>query len=552
MSLPESIPATAQGLIYPSDPSAQFPEQAIQQYSAASGKVGVCFSGGGSRAMSAALGQMRGLRQSFLGDIIGAISCVSGGGWFGTLYSFAPSSYSLDTLLGPVQQPEDLTVDGLQSISSSCIGYPITQMYNSGVTAALTILLGEAYWKWIPYNRVWSRMLNIFMLTPFGIGDTSKFFTLNANSLNQILQNNPQLQPQDFYLMRPDTPFFISGATQNYPIGNLQTQVMRHFEYTAQYSGNPQQYHGIGPNGQDFGWGYTDNFIFDTLNPFQKSGNAVTVSVNDPLFTLSDQMGSSSSAPGSEFDLLTQTPDWFPAFNYWPIDAPTQQSSTLYSFTDGGWLENIGIVPLLRRQYRIIVACVNSPYPIGTADGYFVVDGIDAQITRLFGVYPPPDPGLPVTPPTQVFSNQNGEYDRLVNGLKTAKANGGAVIFSDTYQIAPGNYFGIPGYPNNGKVSVIWIYNDMNNKWLSKLPNTSSNNVSALLQSTDRTNYMANFPNYATVGQNATLVDGYWVPEVLPLTVQQVNLLANMHCYNILGDNGEGEVLTLAKCILGE
>ncbi|CAD0302421.1 hypothetical protein [Xanthomonas hortorum] len=41
--------------------------------------VGICLSGGGSRALSCALGQLRGLRSLGLLDKVAAISSVSGG-----------------------------------------------------------------------------------------------------------------------------------------------------------------------------------------------------------------------------------------------------------------------------------------------------------------------------------------------------------------------------------------------------------------------------------------------------------------------------------------
>lgn len=57
-----------------------FPEQTTD-FLASTTNCGICFSGGGTRAMSAAMGQMRGLNN--LGVLKNAryISCVSGGSW---------------------------------------------------------------------------------------------------------------------------------------------------------------------------------------------------------------------------------------------------------------------------------------------------------------------------------------------------------------------------------------------------------------------------------------------------------------------------------------
>src|SRR4051794_17191246 len=61
--------------------------------------TGLCFSGGGSRALSAAMGQMRGLRELGLLSRARYISCVSGGSWASTAYTFLPSFITDDDFL---------------------------------------------------------------------------------------------------------------------------------------------------------------------------------------------------------------------------------------------------------------------------------------------------------------------------------------------------------------------------------------------------------------------------------------------------------------------
>ena len=59
--------------------------------------VGICFSGGGSRAMSAAMGQLQALEMMQSGstsllDQVTAMSTVSGGGWIGIPFTYLPST----------------------------------------------------------------------------------------------------------------------------------------------------------------------------------------------------------------------------------------------------------------------------------------------------------------------------------------------------------------------------------------------------------------------------------------------------------------------------
>lgn len=529
MASSATFPATINGSIYPSVPNTQFPETAFPEFNPAKKYVGIALSGGGPRAMSCAMGQMRALLSHPLYKYTGAISCVSGGSWFGTPFSFAPESFSDATLLGTQIPPSQLTLQALQQLDLYNICFPLTAMTDSFIA----LVLGSLYEiEKVPYNKLWSRMLNYFFLNPLKIDDAQTFFTLNNTTLQKLLSQNVSLTRSNFYLLRNNRPFYIAGGTQNYPLGI--NQVMRHMEYTAMYAGTPQQCGQVGPNKEHYGYGYVDNVLFDTLKPQPTSATTANAYLNtNPAnskqepFLLCDQMGSTSSAPGSDLDFFN-APGWFPQFNYWSPAYTGKESTEFYSFTDGGNLENTGIIPLLRRQYSTIIACVNSELPLTDIDSTTqdYVDGIDAQVARLFGRMPLSN-GFPV-PKTQVF-NDNGKFDALNQALHTAKANGKPLIYQDLYTIYPNNYFGVPAYPNGKTVEVIWIYNDMNKEWYNELPAS----VQTLLKSTARDNYMLNFPNLNTVGQNQLKTLDVWIYQALYYTPQQINLLANMHYYNI-------------------
>jgi|GEM_PF-2700245 len=539
-----NFPSSVTGNVYPSIPNTQFPEQVFPEFDPSKKLVGVALSGGGPRAMSCAMGQMRGLLDSFIADAIGAISCVSGGSWFGTPFSFASATFSDAKLLGTQIPPAQLTIQDLQNLDVSNICFPLTAMENIAIG---TVLAYQHEWNDVPWNKLWSRMLNTFFLDPLLVGDDQTFFTLNTKTLNNLLVKNPSLTHSNFYLLRANRPFYIAGGTQNYPTGI--DLVMRHMEYTAMYAGTPQQCGAVGPDGEHYGYGYIDNILFDTMHPKMIGANSATGYLNpNPYdqkqmpFLLCDQMGSSSSAPGSYLDYFKQQ-DWFPRFNYWSPAYTGKESTEFYSFTDGGDLENTGIIPLLRRQFKLIIACINTSLPLKhinyTDDNY--VNGIDAQISRLFGRQPNP-PGI--IPDIQVF-NDNGKFDALANALITKKRNGQPLLYSDTYTIYPNNYFGVPAYPNGEDVVVLWIYNDMNKEWYNQLPLP----IKSLLTSTSPNNYMANFPNLDTVFQNSTKILGEWVPEVLLYTPEQINLLANMQYYNIMGNTSINLLTDLMKSI---
>lgn len=524
----------------------------MDRYSPSSHPIGICFSGGGPRAMTAGMGQARGFVNSPLWQHVGAISCVSGGSWFGSIFSYADGSIDDEALLGPMTAPGSITLDNASTVPATRLTYGLTQFNNEQIARSLAaeLLLG------VPSNRLYARMLNRILLTPFHIDDVNRFFALDAADVQSIIASNPTLTPNDFYTLRENRPYFIGQATQVYPVSS-QVE-MRQFEYSPLYDGTPQLFPtGASPKGP-FGGGYVQNFAFDSSAP-QKPNAKGLITVDAPLhrFTISDLMGSSGAAPGSVLDMYG-FPSLFGEFHYWaPGSAGATPDPTVQkmSIVDGGDLENTGIVALLRRQYPVIVVCVNTSVPMNFSKGTY--EGIDYQIASLFGYKPaetqatreirqpvrqhgkqqtatdpisvPAGAEIPNAfkvhipqQPIQVFPQE--DFQAVHDGLAVALEKGGPVFCVTEHHVYENNPFGIAPYPdsvNGGKVKVVWLYNQRIREWVSQL----QPDVAAFLDSKEKTEFMANFPNYDTVQQNA---DRIGIKELLMLTPRQVNLLADM------------------------
>lgn len=541
MPKPTSLPSSLNVETFPAQPGGPFPEQNNPRYSASSGLWAACFSGGGPRSFAASLGQMRGLNAAGVLPFFGAISCVSGGSWFGVPFSFAPDSFSVAELLGEVTAPGDITVAGLQSIPDTCLGTALLNLTDSALEAEVAYYLYQYGRGYVPFDKIWARILNDLILAPFALDDTSTYFSLDLATVNQIVANNPGLAQTNFYTLRDNQPYVFAGGTQIYPSAatlprgdlvralpparskaargavGLTGQFFRHFEYSPAYVGTSQLFSGAGCGGADFGGGFLQTFGFDSPAPTSPpQQNVAQVTTPSFQFLLSDAIGSSSAAIAAYLDEYGLDAV-FPEFSYWPMVKIGQEEACTYSFGDGGVLENTGIVSLLRRQYKVIFAFVNSPYPIGSSeDGCY--KGVDGQITRLFGFNPPNNFGNSQN--TQIFPS--AQFATVLAGLTQSKAAGGVVFAAGNFTIQTPNSFDLAPYPGSGEVLIFWLYNDLNKSWANQLPR----NVRALLSSTDPFNYMANFPNYDTVGQNDF--------ELLWLSPQQINLLADMWSYNII------------------
>jgi len=519
-----ALPGTLSAEVFPAKPGGPFPEFELdddrsQRYLPAGRPFGVAISGGGTRSLSAAIGQMRALIDLDLLDLVGAVSCVSGGTWFGTLFNYVPETISDSVLLGPSIAPDKLTLADIETLDRDNLGGPVPRMTNRRIIDRLTLLEAEVAIGRLPENRVYARLLDHLLLKPFGLNSDSMFFALDPASVRAIIARNADLDTDDFFTTRTNRPYFLANATQVYPTD--KHAVMRHVAYSPLYAGTPQLFTGVGPKGQAFGGGFAQSFAFDSKTP-TGSASPVTVPTPSPHFLLSDVMGSSGAAPGAFLDQLGFSDVGFPEFNDWPAVDLGQVPSALYSFVDGGNLEDTGIVSLLYRQYPVIVAFVNAELPIGTKSDE-AVDGISGQISRLFGKNPKKKLGN--NQDTQVFNNDHGEFAALVQDLNKSRSEG-AFALGD-YTIRANNAFGIEPYPGDGKVSVLWFYLNLNQDWRGQI---TDKQVLAVLDSQSKKNNFKNFPNYSTIGQNRGDLD---IPELLWLTAEQVQLAANMTAFSV-------------------
>jgi hypothetical protein len=466
----------------------------------------VAFSGGGPRAMTCGMGQVRNLVGSSFWNQVGAISCVSGGSWFGSIFSFAnPNTYPDSELLGPASAPSqlywgasnDTNPENVNYLPQNRLAYGLTIIDNLYILDILAILklLGT------PNEKLYSRALGWGLLDWFNLrGDWS---------------STP---------VRPDRPFFIANGSFATNIGLYQ--LLWQFEYTQQYVGTPQSivpatmalrrasavHQGRLPalaqsTTPVAGGGWVDVAGFDSISP-QISRQQATVlpPSSDWTFRLSDVIGSSGAAPGSYLDVLG-VPVLFPEFYTWPLGAGATPPAVCSSIVDGGDLENTGIVALLRRQYPLILAFVNSEVVFGDTSTYPL--GIDPCVSALFGKTTVPPLGQSV----QVFDSNL--FAPLMQSLGNMNNLTGVPWALSELPVLPKNPFGIPPYPAN----ILWIYNGRSKSWVDEITDPI---IRSLVTTPPAT---GNLPWLSTVFQNT---DSWGVPQLLMYTPAQVNLLANM------------------------
>lgn len=529
--------------------AARFPELVAQPASFGPPWAGVCISGGGSRSLAAAMGELRALSALGLLEKVGWLSTVSGGTWAGTLFNWAPGSIPDATLMGPLQlDPAQLRwesagpVDDLGRLDPRAIGSAATRL-------GLQEMLDQAvdlYHQGVAVSELWPRAIGVLVLAPFDLGDEpQRYFTWTPWWLDHaILPYNRKLGGGDFVTTRPHRPYLITNSTLFFPPsppavarrpGALAEawEVGYEVESTPLGVGIPPAFPHAGPPspGQppsaDLGGGWIDPFAMGSIAPTAISPERrFTVPAPANRFRLSDLAGLSSLAFAYDvIDLAHQTgihflDDMVPQVRYWPVFHAAElprNGARAYLFGDGGNLENQGIMPLLRRGLKKIVAFVNTETQLSRqGPGNEVV--VDSDLPPLFGLEWSAAAGTYVaTAPSSPFRFNRVFDRRTFDDLRAqlwARAQKGATALAvqQGAAVAANPHYGVPA----GSVDILWVYLHPVDWWRGHLHDTVR-----WAMDLEPWNY-AVFPNYATVEQ-------------LHLDARQVNLLAHLTSWNVAG-----------------
>jgi len=467
-------------------PELQYPNVAERQ------NVGIAFSGGGTRSASATLGQLRGLHELELLDQVRYISAVSGGSWACIPFTYLPESWMDKTFLGTQIPPEMINAEYLLKTDRNSYAHAVANsIILDDIIEQAALLAGD---------ETFSRAAGEIFLTPFNINSLSQFFSFDESAVNGILTRNDNMRATDFQLVRPGRPFLIVGGIfireqNDYPHDRLP------FEMTPLYVGINQLYEKAGSNRRPIGGGYVEPFAFDSDETDRfSSGHPVKVRLGPSRhrFTLSDMMGVAGAAPAEVLAQLGIDFVGFPEFKYWPPVSPKTRAKE-YNFGDGGILENLGVMPLLRRKVKKIILFVNTQHPLAHKS-------INESIPPLFGQ----TPDFMVN---HVFPGQ--QYRDLFGELLAKKASGKTVMHQDQYTVLSNPFHGIEG---GWEVEVLWIYNERVTEWEEQL--------TADIQPLIGSGSLGNFPHYRTFFQNP--------PKLIDLSAKQVTMLAHLSCWNVL------------------
>jgi hypothetical protein len=307
MAITPAVSGTLSAAVYPT--AGASPPLTVSQFVTAPtpGNVAVCLSGGGSRALSAGMGQLNGLATVQLTPTVTlfsqvkALSTVSGGSWVGVPFVYLPASTSDTTYLGgPYLAPQQLTPTGLGTLPQDSIGAQITHDFTIEDLLFQALLL---HWHGVPTDMLWQTVIGLHLLAPYGlfpVADTAAtptaFFTYNEATLEAIRRANPSLQQAAASLVSPwPRPYLVCNTAMVVTSGGqlLLAPVQATSFMTGIVSVPPDA---TDANGVQVGGGGVESFAFNSaLTGFDASTSRATVHQQRP-WALVDIVGASSAA----------------------------------------------------------------------------------------------------------------------------------------------------------------------------------------------------------------------------------------------------------------
>jgi hypothetical protein len=180
---------------------------------------------------------------------------------------------------------------------------------------------------------------------------------------------------------------------------------------------------------------------------------------------------------------------------------------------DGGFSDNLGIMPLLARQVHNIIVFVNGAGPFGKNPS------IESMFWRLekqedFGG----DRSM-----NGVF--EPAKYWEVKAGLEAAVRNGGPAVYCDrNWSVIKNELYNVAAYDG---LNICWVHNERIDAWTEQLPDDTK----ALIRSSKG---FRNFPWFETFEQNK--------PTLIRLTPAQVNLLAHLSSWTVTSRAGKSAI----------
>lgn len=525
-----------------------FPET-DSEFLASRASLGVAFSGGGTRSAALSLGELRGLRASGVLDRVRYISAISGGTWAAVPFTF--SKATLDDFLGVSEDPSALTRARVVGVANGQLAQAIVnsslaagsvrevlgdigsaagaQLGNQMIQSLISSIDGLVRRQPDRLNKTYTRLLGRIFIDPLvdqGTTASGRLFSWTPDTVRDIATLSHGQLGADMIVAGPNRPFLIAGGTVIVSRHDYDYPLLMPIEYTPLYVGVRRRF------GSRYGGIYVSPWAYDSsaVGDVNRGEHLVDVQYDaSRAFTLADVIASAGAAPqlllttgriapASFRSQVQQAAQFFPAFRHFTINDDSRVRTVLteeIGHGDGGFSDNLGVMPLLARGLKNLIVFDNTNTPD--------VENEDDLRSLFFPIGPPGANGDKRY--NQVFESAN--YATVVRALAAHRdAHEAQVYCTDRpWRVLPNEHYGVAGYDG---VNVCWFYNSPSAKWTGAL----SPDLQALVNGQDRTDAGKGFDQFP------------WVPtffqdkrHVIKLSTPQVNLLSNLAAWTVSNDD---------------
>jgi hypothetical protein len=498
--------------------------------------LGIAFSGGGTRSATATLGQLRAMRANHWLEHVRYVTAVSGGSWAAVPFTY--SNQDLDVFLG--KEPASFTeltrvnVETLGPEGSLARAIAKSKLFAPGAREAAKIVgRTEAEKRAVPSgvqsllrrfiggqtSETYANLLATFFIKPYIPKGAASRYTWDEASLVEIKGVDATASAGDFVQAAADRPFLIVGGTAIYQQAATKYPRLIPVEYTPLYTGIRQQY------GDRIGGIYVTPYAYDaaTVDEVTADRLRVTMRPDAKPFTLSNVVASSGAAPllalyqGTPVEQLKRATAFFPAFNTFSVRAAgtgfeTKPVVANLLHGDGGFSDNLGLMPLLARQVHNIIVFVNGAEPFDDND----------SLESMFGLLDKQGPSGDRSMNGVFAADKRVE---LKEGLAKAVANGGPAVYcGKNWSVIRNELYNIAAYSG---LNICWVDNRRVDTWIKQLPSDTQTLIGTAKQ-------FKHFPWYATFEENK--------PNLIRLTPAQVNLLAHFSAWTLTNRTGKSVI----------
>jgi len=372
--------------------------------------VGFCFSGGGSRAMSAAMGQLQALEMIQSGstsllDQVTAMSTVSGGGWIGIPFTYLPSTVSDADFLGTYTAPGSLTETILGTSGPNWIGGQISSGFSLPDLATQAIYL---HLHSVPSSMLWQTLMGIHLLGPYGLFpgapgnyQPSTLFSEDSATLQSVVTGpNPALSNVPAYLVAQvsgqNRPYLLSICSMfvTLPDGGPDSSAARLLapvQCTPVLTGMlPAPQGAVDTNNQPVGGGAVASFAFNS-DFVSLSGSTATIT-QSLQWSLMDIMGTSSAAFAAALE--SQVKDW--------ARSPERFAAALRLYKDSAAAK----LAKAGHDAGEVAASLEGLAVAAETGGMDAVKGRLGSLAVLTGLVPTYDYWSPASPPTGATASE--------------------------------------------------------------------------------------------------------------------------------------------------